>query len=242
MSAYKPDESFESNYVLLRQKEGRIYTDEIVAALPFVSVENNHYKEWKARSESYERLANYLGKKPSRLNILEVGCGNGWLSNRLAGINNNRVSGIDINLHELEQGTRVFGANPNLHFVHSDIFSLVNQPLKFDLIIFAASLQYFPSVAELMPAANGLLNKQGEIHVIDSPFYKNQDLQNAAGRTALYYEQLGFPEMTQFYFHHSLDSMKQVGFEIIYSPKTFWARLKGNVNPFYWLRFRLPAQ
>ncbi|HET6768518.1 MAG TPA: hypothetical protein VFH08_14000, partial [Chitinophagaceae bacterium] len=68
----------------LRKKEQRLYTDGEVRNLPQVPVTHLHFKEWLVRKRSCDRLIKYLDKKNKRLHILEIGCGNGWLSAQLA--------------------------------------------------------------------------------------------------------------------------------------------------------------
>jgi protein-L-isoaspartate O-methyltransferase len=45
---------------------------------------HRHYHEWQIRKASSNRLVKYLAKKQKILEILEVGCGNGWLSAKLS--------------------------------------------------------------------------------------------------------------------------------------------------------------
>ena len=71
---------FEQLYIKLRNQEKRIYEDEEVAWLPDVSEDNIHKKEWRIRKASCQKLTHYLSSKKRALKILEVGCGNGWLS------------------------------------------------------------------------------------------------------------------------------------------------------------------
>ena len=75
---------FESLYIQLREKEGRIYPDEEVAQLPVTSSTHPHYKEWLIRKESSQKLVSWLKKKKKPLDMLEIGCGNGWLSHKLS--------------------------------------------------------------------------------------------------------------------------------------------------------------
>ena len=74
-----PAADFETLYLQLREKEGRVYPDEHVALLPDVSTTHPHYKEWLVRQESSQKLLRWLKKKKKPLDILEIGCGNGWL-------------------------------------------------------------------------------------------------------------------------------------------------------------------
>src|SRR5258708_4522573 len=96
------------------------------------------------QERSSERLITYLEKKHKPLRILEVGCGNGWLSAKLSNIPNTRVTGLDINQVEIEQAQRVFKID-NLDFIYDSFNESTFENENFDVIIFAASLQYFPS-------------------------------------------------------------------------------------------------
>ena len=127
----------------------RVYNDDEVSHLPFIHSSHTHYKEWKIRSRSALRLCNYLESKNKPLSVLEVGCGNGWLSARLAELMNSTVTGIDINTSELTQAQRVFGDKANLHFAEGGLESLLYD-IRFDVIIFAASIQYFPFFDEVV--------------------------------------------------------------------------------------------
>jgi 2-polyprenyl-3-methyl-5-hydroxy-6-metoxy-1,4-benzoquinol methylase len=89
--------SFEPVYISVREKEGRTYTDAELLRLPDIEKDHPHYIEWQLREESYGRLKKYLAKKISPMKILEVGCGNGWLSQRLSSLHAAAITGIDIN-------------------------------------------------------------------------------------------------------------------------------------------------
>jgi ubiquinone/menaquinone biosynthesis C-methylase UbiE len=231
-------EDFEKLYTRLRQKEGRIYTDKEVARLPRVTDTHAHYKEWQLRKESSEKLVDYLKKRKGPVNILETGCGNGWLSARLAGIKGSRVTGIDINKTELDQARRVFNHIPNLQFKYAGINELKEGEIEFDVIVFAAAIQYFPSLKKIITAAMKYLSKNGEIHIIDSPFYTLSELGAARERSLLYYESAGFPEMSNCYFHHNLDDLEQYSYSILYDPNSLFNRFLRNKNPFPWIRIR----
>src|SRR4030095_8712292 len=74
---------FTGEYLALRAKERRIYTDEELMALPSISNNHPHAKEWAVRASSARELLGYLRLKGAK-QILEVGCGNGWLSDMLS--------------------------------------------------------------------------------------------------------------------------------------------------------------
>ncbi len=178
---------FAVQYSLLREKEERLYSDEEVLCLPVISTSHRYYKEWQMRKQSAARLISFLQSKKKRLKILEVGCGNGWLGHWLAAIDNSNVTGIDIHFPEIQQAARVFSTIDNLHFIYGDIGAGIFKEKQFDIIVFAASIQYFVALPELLKLALSLLNENGE--VVSSPTDKPSSftvyLYTTTARTAL---------------------------------------------------------
>jgi SAM-dependent methyltransferase len=232
ISAY---DHFEQQYLSLRRKENRIYTDEELINLPDIRNDHPYYKEWLVRKKSFQRLFSYLQKKQQSLKILVVGCGNGWLSHRLAMLSDCEVTGIDINRAELEQAARVFRHHPDCTFLYGDIHSGIIQYRKFDVIIFAASLQYFSSLTNTVNAARALLSSDGEMHILDSHFYNNNELEAARQRSIAYFNLLGAPGMSVNYFHHSIEELKTFRPSILYNPFSFPNRFLRSRSPFYWI-------
>jgi hypothetical protein len=66
---------FEKEYIAVRTKEGRVHDDETTRKLPFIDD-----REWKLRAASAQKLLKQL-KKENCQSFIEVGCGNGWLTN-----------------------------------------------------------------------------------------------------------------------------------------------------------------
>lgn len=227
--------TFEEKYILLRKKENRLYTDEQLKWLPEIEVSHPHYKEWEIRKNSSNKLTQHLRNKGVELNILDVGCGNGWLGHQLSKIPASNVAGIDINKTELTQAKRVFDHIHNLEFFYGGIDSESIRKEKFDAIIFAASIQYFPSLDNIIPAALQLLQPEGEIHILDSHFYKSPELEIARKRTFDYYHSLQFAEMIEYYFHHCADELNHYYHKILYNPDAFRNRFVKNKNPFPWI-------
>jgi len=228
---------FEKLYADVRHKEGRVYSDEELLHLPDIAGDHPHYAEWQLRKESCERLKLYFEKRLGLMKILEVGCGNGWLSHRLASIDGCDVTGTDINLTELRQAERVFSHIPYLQFVHGGIHAERIGNEEYDFIVFAASIQYFSPLKEIISLALEKLKKNGEIHIIDSPIYKPGELNVAKERSAKYYKDLGFPEMTEHYFHHATDKLNFFRYKTLYQPLLI-NLLSKNRNPFPWVCIR----
>jgi len=225
---------FEQQYVMLRLKERRLYTDEELFHLPLIAKSNPHFKEWRIRRRSAEALIARLEAKKRILNILEVGCGNGWLSHQLSRIPGSRVIGMDLNLTELTQAARVFNANSKLKFIYGDFRDGLVSDLQFDAVIFAASIQYFPALPEVLDTALKLIYSNGEVHIVDSPLYSKEGLRAAAERTRVYYQGLGFPMMAAHYFHHETGDLNGYEYRILRDP-TSWKNKLINRNPFPWI-------
>lgn len=224
---------FERLYVDVRDAENRILSDEQVRLLPQVNRPNPYYKEWHIRKRSANRLAAFLRQKNKPLNILEIGCGNGWLSAMLADIPASTVTGIDVNRVEIVQAERVF-KKPGLNFIWDDFKPDLFFEEKFDVIVFAASIQYFKPLADVLNDAAACLTPTGEIHIIDTHFYPAEELIPAAERAKNYYARLGYPEMANHYFQHCIDDIRPFNCKIVIDPNATINRvLKREL--FYWV-------
>ncbi len=210
-------ESFdEKEYVSVREREGRLYPDSIVKYLPLVESSHPLTQEWAIRKRSFDKLLRYIRRKNYQT-ILEVGCGNGWLSNGIASKADCKVVGLDLNQEELKQAARVFGNNKKLKFAYGNIFEDIFPAEIFDIIIFASSIQYFNNLHNLIQAAFRFLKPNGELHIIDSKFYNTNEVEAAKKRTENYYSNLGFPNMAKSYFHHTWSDLKEFKYRIMNS-------------------------
>jgi ubiquinone/menaquinone biosynthesis C-methylase UbiE len=230
----KPD--FEDLYIAVRQQEKRLYTDEQLLNLPEIDSLHAYCTEWKIRKRSAERLIAYLERKRRNLKILEIGCGNGWLSARMANISDTKVTGIDINQVEINQANRVFKKD-NLQFMYDAFNDNTFENESFDVIVFAASLQYFPSVINVLKQAQAILSKRGEIHIIDTPLYDPLEVSEADQRSRDYFTHMGFPEMSDYYYHHSISEFWGFKYRIMFNPDNIFNRFFKK-DPFYWITLR----
>lgn len=235
--------TFEQAYLKLRTREHRVYADDVVKELPFLNDEQllkipSIKKEWKVRQRSAEKLIRYLNKKRPK-SILEIGCGNGWLSHRIAtALPSATVVAIDINQSELSQGQRVFSEfHRNLTFKFADVFSEALTD-KFDCVIVAGSIQYFADVRKAINTWLDMLLPNGEIHLIDSPFYTLTEIRAAKVRSERYFDQCGCPEMKDYYHHHLWKELEDFHFQVLYDPLLTWNRLSQKIrndSPFPWI-------
>jgi ubiquinone/menaquinone biosynthesis C-methylase UbiE len=204
----------EQTYLATRKDEGRIYGDTILSQLPKIGKEHKFYSEWRLREATMKYLIKYFtGYK--NLEILDLGCGNCWLADKISTSTENFVYALDINRLELEQGAKVFSKNERLQFIFADIFEDILPQKAFDAVVIASSVQYFKELRILIKRLLTLLNVSGEILIIDSNFYKGNEIKAAKERTERYYNNLGHPEMIRFYHHHNWEELNEFNYRIV---------------------------
>lgn len=232
------DESFEKLYLEVRKKEKRIYSDDELKLLPYASRINPHKSEWDLRAKSFLRFKNYLSQKKSKLNILDIGCGNGWFVGQLSKEFEHNYFCVDINLTELEQAARVF-VNENIKLIYADIFTTSLPSNTFDMVIINSALQYFQNVQALFKELFFISKTYGEVHIFDTPFYNENEIMMARNRTLKHYSSVGYPAMAARYFHHTTDELKNFRLRYLYNPNSFKNKLAGFIfdpdSPFPWI-------
>ena len=219
----------ESTYAQVRRKEGRLYPDSIVKKLPKISKDHPLYDEWEVRKKSCNKISKYISNKKYKT-ILEVGCGNGWLTHNIAVKCRCFAVGVDLNQEELKQAARVFGNNEKIRFIYGNILEDIFPNKFFDLIIFAASIQYFQDVNSTISSVFRFLKPAGEIHIIDTNFYDKDELENARKRTRDYYNKLGFSVMAENYFHHTWSELKSFNYRILIDKFYIITKIYGKIR------------
>jgi ubiquinone/menaquinone biosynthesis C-methylase UbiE len=188
-----------------------------------------------------EKLLQHLKTRENCKTILELGCGNGWLSSHLAANLQAEICGMDINDVELSQASDVFSNHTNLSFLFADVFSVELGPRLFDTIIAASCVQYFPDLQKLINRLLELLAPSGEIHIIDSPLYRTTKEINAAQeRSRDHFISLGFPEMADWYFHHNVKEISTFKHRFLTTPHSLISMVKRRIlnvhsSPFPWI-------
>lgn len=210
---------FAKVYATVRKAEGWDYEEATLKLLPQVDKHDPLYNFWKSRIVSTQFLIAYLKKKINHHSILDVGCGNGWLTHLLASqFAETKFFGIDIFKEELDKAANVFQLS-NLHWIYGDISENLFQPKSFNTILLCASAQYFSDFKNLITQLQNYLDEEGEIIIIDTPFYSESEFIKAKERTRAYYNQLHFPEMRKHYHHRRYSEIKNFNFKILYKLK-----------------------
>lgn len=234
---FQVDADFIDNYLKLRKKEGRLYDDRTVFTLPEPPDNNSLRKEWAIRTSSADRLIKYFKKKHYQ-KIIEVGCGNGWLTNYISKSLDADLCGIDVNKLELEQAGRLFSTE-RLNFVFADINSESLDSLKTDVFILAGAVQYFSGFKQFIKRLLSLLNPKGEIHILDSPFYSNENWAAAKATGDLHFKKSGVHQLKNYYFYQTWESISSFQYRILYNPSSLGQRLARVVkydSPFPWIK------
>lgn len=131
--------------------------------VPTLTEQETFWNDWNSRFRKHtidEFMARQLAiavdwiqrarlKNP---NVLEVGCGTGWLSGALAERCGAKVTGVDLSHEAVEQARKTF---PHLEFHSGDVLSL---PLQgpYDVVVSADVLAHIPD----QPAVIGLIASQ----------------------------------------------------------------------------------
>jgi len=168
---------FIADYEAVRRSEGRGSPSAgYYRALPFRDLSGRHPADWAIRARSFNvlvknvltRLQNPLERS---LKILDLGAGNGWLSNQLAA-QGDRVIAVDLLINDQD------GLGAWKHYEHS--FTPVQAEFNHlpitdrfaDSVMFNASFHYSEEYARTLTEALRVLSTEGLIVVLDSPVYR----------------------------------------------------------------------
>ena len=235
--------SFVDAYLRARRREGRLLPDDLVQQLPFLPEGDDRHDEWRLRADSSDRLIHYLERLHRPLIVHDLGCGNGWLTARLAALDHVTAVGFDVNDEELAQARRVFADRPRLSFVLDEAgFRGVA-----DLVVLASVLQYIADPAALLRELTSGHEGPAEIHVLDTPIYRAAEVVAARERTRQHFRSIGVPEMIVRYHHHGWDVFAGFEHTVLYDPNALRHRFARRVlgrrrSPFPWIRVGAEAR
>ncbi len=167
-------ERFLCDYMKIRRAEGRGSEDAAYyRALPFEDLSGKNTEQWRMRGTTYRYLESRL--LPERaLDILDLGAGNGWLSNRLAQRGHRPVA-VDIFTDAMDGlgAARHYGMGFPLVEAEFDRLPFVGR--QFDWAIFNSSLHYSTDYRNTLKEALRCLRPQGQVVILDSPMYKKRE-------------------------------------------------------------------
>ena len=230
---------FMEDYESIRHSEGRGSTSaNYYRALPFKDLNGRQKADWRIRARSFKVLVNNVLTRIQNplersLKILDLGAGNGWLSNRLSG-QGDRVIAVDLLVNEQD------GLGAWKHYEHSftpvqaEFTHLPIMDRFADAVIFNASFHYSEDYARTLKEALRVLSRDGRIVIMDSPVYRRSTSgeKMVAERETQFKEKYGFASNNlQSENYLTYTRLKELGQELNLTWKFF--------TPFYGLRWML---
>ena len=172
--------TFLEQYAVIRHAEGRGSSDcAYYRALPFRDLSGRNTGQWEIRSRSYRHFERVilpdLERKTKRpLRILDLGAGNGWMSNRLCQ-RGHRPIAIDIFTDALDGlgALRHYETRPHGLAAEFNILPIRDQST--DIAIFNSSFHYSSDYRRTLAEIRRCLQPQGCVVVIDSPVYEKSN-------------------------------------------------------------------
>ena len=165
------------DYETVRRSEKRGTPEEVsfYRTLPYIAT-----PDWKIRARSFDTFLRHVlepheqinrGLKSAlRLQVLDLGAGNGWLSNRLAARGHD-VTAIDLTINNFD-GLGCF-AHYETSFTpaQAEFDYLPFADHAIDMVIFNASLHYSTNYETTLRESLRVLKSDGKLVILDSPVY-----------------------------------------------------------------------
>ena len=228
-------EKFVREYETVRKAEGRGVQDAAYyRALPYRDLSGKMPADWHIRAASFDLLKKQVISPPGRpLSIIDLGAGNGWLSNRLAGMGHNLLA-IDLMTNDFDGlGCQSYFESAFMT-AQAEFDHLPCPDQCFDLVVFNASLHYSVDMQATLAEALRVLGTGGQLVILDSPIYNDAESgrKMVQEREALFTRKYGFPSNSlkskNFFTYSGLESL---GREL----EINWQYL----TPFYGIRWAL---
>jgi SAM-dependent methyltransferase len=168
--------AFLTQYAAVRNADGHGHqSQQAYRALPDVPRNHPNAGEWAIRRESFRTICRSAALCTARgRRILDIGAGNGWLSNRLAEMGHDAVP-VDLR-DDADDGLLACRASTHaLALVQADFDALPFAPSQFHAVVFNAALHYSPNPEATLTEASRMLTRDGVLLVADSPMFEDAD-------------------------------------------------------------------
>lgn len=171
---------FLKDYETIRSLEGRDdFAPDQVHCLPFAGYAPERADEWRIRAKSYQALISALElDSPPERRILDLGCGNGWLSARLSGLGHS-VCAVDIHVAEGDGLGSIGNLGSHITPIRAEFDRLPLRPNSIDIVIFNGSIHYTENLEISLRQAFGVLAGDGTVIIMDSPLYSSDSAGDA---------------------------------------------------------------
>ncbi len=187
--------------------------------LPYRDSTRRYTGVWRLRAKTYATLLHRIRQLhgDGKLDILDLGAGNCWLSLRLAQLGHSVVA-VDINSDPCDGLGVCLRISPPKYSLQPIVAEFDHLPFaqsSFDAIIFNASLHHSSQPLASMRRALSLVRRGGAVYVADSPIYRDHGsgLQMVAERRAFFARQFNVAleedEAGSFLTYAMLDSLRR---------------------------------
>lgn len=179
---------FLEQYGLIRAAEGRGSSNEVFyRTLPFID-----NSQWRIRAATFQYFTRHILPTQSA-RILDLGSGNGWLSNRLTERDHAPVA-IDIFRDQRDGLAATRHYTKQFPAIEAEYDNLPIASGQFDLAVFNASFHYSADYARTLKEVRRCLRPEGRIVILDTPVYKLHAHGEAmrSERQQLFERQFGF--------------------------------------------------
>lgn len=232
-------EKFINEYEKIREAEGRGSKDKTYyQELPFRDLSGRFVENWQIRAKSYitfvkKVLEPFQKSSGKQLRILDLGAGNGWLSNRL-NQKGQQVVAVDLLTNPFDGLRACDHYASQFELVQAEFEMLPFPDSHFDMAIFNASLHYSENYEKTLSEALRVLARKGLLVILDSPVYHDPQSgkQMVAERESFFTRKFGFPSNTLKSEHYLTFKKLQ---ELAENLQINWQIIK----PFYGLKWHL---
>jgi len=190
---------FLQEYESVRLAEGRGSSEpQYYRALPFEDLSGRSTADWRIRARSFTTFVKQVlvpleSERSNALKILDLGAGNGWLSNRLAQ-RGHRLAAVDLRTGELDGLGALRHYKTTFLAVQAEFDRLPFLDGEFDVAVFNASLHYSSDYSSTLKEALRVLARTGSLAIVDTPLYQ----QAASGQAMVSERQERFKQLYGF--------------------------------------------
>ncbi len=173
MSHFEP---FVKDYESIRRQEGRgAESPEYYRALPYRDLSGKRSADWRIRAASSRVLLKQVvapmeARLKRALQILELGAGNGWLSNRLSQ-RGHQVAALDLAVNDFDGLGCYRFYESRFTLLQAEFDRIPFRLESVDMVIYNASFHYSEDYHQTLAQGLRVMRQDGFVVILDTPVY-----------------------------------------------------------------------